>query len=171
MLSDEHEGGQGGSGIVAELRLLWSLAWPSGLSMLLRMGTMQTTMIVVGHMGTEELAAVALGNMWVAMVGMTLVYGGFSGLDTLASQAYGAKNYEMVGLWTQRAVVIVCIVCVLLVPLWWFATTPCLILAGIPPENAARAGEFAKVQICWMFPAFMNRAVQGYWRAQRIVKP
>ena len=62
--------------------------------------------IVVGHMGTEELAAVALGNMWVAMVGMTLVYGGFSGLDTLASQAYGAKNYAMVGLWTQRATVV-----------------------------------------------------------------
>ena len=93
MPSEEREGGEGGSGIVPELRLLWSLAWPSGLSMVLRMGTMQTTMIVVGHMGTEELAAVALGNMWVAMVGMTLVYGGFSGLDTLASQAYGAKNY------------------------------------------------------------------------------
>ena len=83
MPSEEREGGEGGSGIVPELRLLWSLAWPSGLSMVLRMGTMQTTMIVVGHMGTEELAAVALGNMWVAMVGMTLVYGGFSGLDTL----------------------------------------------------------------------------------------
>ena len=171
MPSEEREGGEGGSGIVPELRLLWSLAWPSGLSMVLRMGTMQTTMIVVGHMGTEELAAVALGNMWVAMVGMTLVYGGFSGLDTLASQAYGAKNYAMVGLWTQRAVVIVCITCVFLVPLWWFATTPCLILAGIPPENAVRAGEFAKVQICWMFPAFMNRCVQSFWRAQRIVKP
>ena len=53
MPSEEREGGEGGSGIVPELRLLWSLAWPSGLSMVLRMGTMQTTMIVVGHMGTE----------------------------------------------------------------------------------------------------------------------
>ena len=147
MPSEEREGGEGGSGIVPELRLLWSLAWPSGLSMVLRMGTMQTTMIVVGHMGTEELAAVALGNMWVAMVGMTLVYGGFSGLDTLASQAYGAKNYAMVGLWTQRMVTIICCLCPLIFLNWWFLTAPIMEMLGIDEDVARMAQRFARIQV------------------------
>ena len=99
------EGGANGAGTWPELLLMWRLAWPSGVATVLRSGTRQTTMIVVGHMGTRELGGVALGTAWVSMMGMSLVFGGFSGLDTFASQSFGAKNYVMVGVWTQRMVV------------------------------------------------------------------
>ena len=86
------EGGANGAGTWPELLLMWRLAWPSGVATVLRSGTRQTTMIVVGHMGTRELGGVALGTAWVSMMGMSLVFGGFSGLDTFASQSFGAKN-------------------------------------------------------------------------------
>ena len=146
------EGGANGAGTWPELLLMWRLAWPSGVATVLRSGTRQTTMIVVGHMGTRELGGVALGTAWVSMMGMSLVFGGFSGLDTFASQSFGAKNYIMVGVWTQRMVVIVCAIMIPLAPIWWFGCTPALVIAGIPPDVAQLAGYFAKVQVLWMFP-------------------
>ena len=54
------------------------------------------------------------------MTGMSLVFGGMSGLDTLASQAFGAQNYDLVGLQTQRAVVVISAMCVPLFFTWCF---------------------------------------------------
>ena len=81
------------AGVMKEIGLMWRLTWPTFVSTILRSGTQQTTMILVGHLGSRELGAVALGTLWVSMTGMSLVFGGMSGLDTLASQAYGARNY------------------------------------------------------------------------------
>jgi MATE family multidrug resistance protein len=147
------------------------LMWPTFVSTILRSGTQQTTMILVGHLGSRELGAVALGTLWVSMTGMSLVFGGMSGLDTLASQAFGAKNYELVGLWAQRAVVVLVLVCFPLFFSWFYLTGPMLELVGIEPEIAEMAQHFSKIQCLWMFPVFMNRCIQSFWRAQRIVKP
>ena len=44
-------------------------------------------------------------------------------------------------------------------------------LLGIDEDVARMAQRFARIQVMWMFPAFMNRCVQSYQRAQRIVQP
>jgi hypothetical protein len=86
----------------SELGLIWNIAWPTGISTLLRAGTQQSTVMIVGHMlGAEALGAVGLGTMWVNISGLSIVFGGMSALDTLCSQAYGAQNYKLVGLWAQ----------------------------------------------------------------------
>ena len=45
--------------------------------------------------------------MWVNISGLSIVFGGMSALDTLCSQAYGARNFKLVGLWAQRCIVII----------------------------------------------------------------
>ena len=50
-----------------------------------------------------------------------------SALDTLAAQAYGAGNFPLVGLWAQRTIVVILIMCVPFFFLWWNFTAPVLI--------------------------------------------
>ena len=155
-----------------ELGFLWRVAWPTAVATLLRAGTQQVTVMFVGHLvGAQALGAVALGTMWVNISGLSIVFGGMSALDTLCSQAYGAKNYKLVGLWAQRGLVIIWCLCIPIFFLWFFGASPILHLIGIGEEQAALAQDFTRIQCLWMLPVFMNRTIQTYWRAQRIVKP
>ena len=161
----------GDGGICSELPGMWAIAWPTCMSALCRSMTQQITMILIGHEGARELGAVAMGNVWVSVTGMAIVFGGMSSLDTLASQAYGAENWTLVGLWTQRAIVIILLLCVPFFYIWYFHTQTFLSFIGIEPDIAAMAQDYTRVQCMWMLPVFMNRCLQSFWRAQRIVKP
>ena len=52
------------------------------------------------------------------VVGFSLAYGLCSALDTLISQAYGAKAYHLTGLYAQRAAVILTISSIPVAILW-----------------------------------------------------
>ena len=91
-----------------EFRGMMAIAVSTAISAIIRSGTQQVTIILVGHLGAAELGAVAMGSLWVNISGTSIIFGGMSSLDTLASQAYGAKNFHLVGLWTQRMVTCSC---------------------------------------------------------------
>ena len=57
-------------------------------------------------------------NMF-AIIGFSLAYGLCSALDTLVSQAYGAKLYRLAGLYTQRAAVILTLSSIPVGILWY----------------------------------------------------
>ena len=181
----------GDGGMFSELAGMWAIAWPTMIAALMRSGTQQTTMILVGHLGVNELGAIAMGNMWVSVTGMMIVFGGMGALDTLAAQAYGAGkqatsnphhnlicsflrtllvvttgNYPLVGLWTQRAAFLVFCVAFPLSAMWFTTTKPALEALSISPEIAALAQDFTRVQCLWALPMFWNRCIQSFWRAQ-----
>jgi MATE family multidrug resistance protein len=169
---EQKEKAEMGSGSVCdELKNLWRVAWPTAISTMLRSGTQQVTVMLVGHIGAAELGAVALGTMWVNISGLSIVFGGMGALDTLCSQAYGARNYKLVGLWAQRGLLIIACLCVPIFFLWFFGTMPILLLLGIEESTAEKSQEFTRIQTLWMLPIFLNRVIQTYWRAQRVVKP
>ena len=144
----------GDGGICSELPGMWAIAWPTCMSALCRSMTQQITMILIGHEGARELGAVAMGNVWVSVTGMAIVFGGMSSLDTLASQAYGAENWTLVGLWTQRAIVLVFFVNIPLSLLWFYSTKPGLEAMAINSEIATLAQDFTRVQCLWALPMF-----------------
>ena len=57
-------------------------------------------------------AAVGLGNATMNLVGFSFIYGFNSALDTLISQAYGAKDYKLCGLYRTKGMFILTIVCI-----------------------------------------------------------
>lgn len=79
-------------------------------------------LIVVGKLGTKELAAVSLATMT-----STITFGIFEGtataLDTLCSQAYGAGNYELMSIYVQRSVIFSWVLFVPCGFLWWFSAS------------------------------------------------
>jgi MATE family multidrug resistance protein len=65
-----------------------------------------------------------------------------SALETLCGQAYGAKQYSMIGIYLQRSWIILLLTALLLVPLFVF-TEPLLVALGQPADVARLAGELS----------------------------
>nr|XP_027189886.1 protein DETOXIFICATION 16-like [Cicer arietinum] len=61
-----------------------------------------TTLIFVGHLNQELLlAGASLALSIINVTGFNVLMGMSSALDTFCGQAYGAKQYHMVGIYTQ----------------------------------------------------------------------
>lgn len=72
-------------------------------------------------------------------------------LETLCGQAYGAKQYQMLGTYMQRSFIVLFLCAVLLLPLFVFAT-PILKFMGQPEKVAERTGLVAM----WMIPFHLS---------------
>jgi len=70
-----------------------------------------------------------------------------SALETLCGQAYGAKQYHMLGVYMQRSWIVLFVVAVLLLPIYIFAT-PLLKLMGQPDDIAELSGSVS----IWFIP-------------------
>lgn len=74
-----------------------------------------------------------------------------SALETLCGQAYGAKQYSMLGIYLQRSWIVLFICSVLLLPMFVFAA-PFLKFIGQPTELADQAGLVA----IWLIPFHLS---------------
>jgi Na+-driven multidrug efflux pump len=65
-----------------------------------------TNLFFVGRLnGAKYIGAATLGTMMCNITGYSVMNGMGTALDSLLSQAYGAKSYNLVGLYAQRAMV------------------------------------------------------------------
>lgn len=78
-----------------------------------------------------------------------------SALETLCGQAFGAKKYYMLGVYVQRSWVILTLCCILLLPLYIFAS-PILKILGQPDDVAEQTGLLA----LWFIPQHFSFAFQ-----------
>lgn len=77
-------------------------------------------LLVVGHLGTDELAAVSLGTM-ITTVSFAVFEGMATALDTLCPQAYGAQNFALVSTHVQRCVMLSYVTFIPCGLLWWYS--------------------------------------------------
>ncbi|CAG9324217.1 unnamed protein product [Blepharisma stoltei] len=82
------------------------LAVPSILSFILQFLVEIINMFFIGNIDIERLDGIDLDSMWGNFIGVAVGWGLAGGLETLCSQANGNKQYEMVGIWLQRGVVV-----------------------------------------------------------------
>lgn len=78
-----------------------------------------------------------------------------SALETLCGQAFGAKQYHMLGIYMQRSWIVLFLCCFSLLPFYVFAT-PVLKLLGQPDDVAEMSGVVA----IWMIPLHFSFAFQ-----------
>lgn len=78
-----------------------------------------------------------------------------SALETLCGQAFGAKRYPMLGIYLQRSWIVLFIGCILLTPIYIFAS-PILKLIGQTDEVAELSG----VVSLWVLPLHFSYAIQ-----------
>ena len=71
--------------------------------MLLLMMQEMINLVFLGHLNESNLlAGVGVGNMFMNMIGLSIVVGLNGALETLVAQAYGAKNLHLCGIYLNR---------------------------------------------------------------------
>ena len=83
-------------------------------------------LMFVGHIGTIEMSAAALGNSFCNVTGFSLNVGLLSAMDTLVSQAHGAKEMRKIGQVTNQSLLMLGLVTLLMCPVWMVCYT-CII--------------------------------------------
>ncbi|ONI27492.1 hypothetical protein PRUPE_1G090100 [Prunus persica] len=93
-----------------------------------------------------------------------------SALDTFCGQSYGAKQYHMLGIHLQRAMLVLLLVCIPL-SIIWFNAGHILEFLGQDPEIAAAAGSYARFLIPCLFAYAVNQCHSKFLQSQNNVVP
>ncbi|CAN1326809.1 Protein DETOXIFICATION 40 [Linum perenne] len=153
-----------------ELKTLFHLAAPTVLVYLLNNVVSISTQIFCGHLGNLQLAAASLGNSGIQLFAYGLMLGMGSAVETLCGQAYGAQKYELLGLYTQRSVILLTLTGIPLTILYIFSK-PIMILLGQSPAIASAAALFVYGLIPQIFAYAINFPMQKFLQSQSIVRP
>ncbi|KAI3765211.1 hypothetical protein L2E82_15239 [Cichorium intybus] len=153
-----------------ELVSLFKLAGPTVVVYLLNNLTSISTQIFCGHLGNLQLAAATLGNNGVQIFAFGLLLGMGSAVETLCGQAYGARQFDMLGVYLQRSTILLLLTAIPLMFIYIFSK-PLLILIGQSKEIAAAASLFIFGLIPQIFAYAANFPIQKFLQAQSIVNP
>ncbi|KAF8315345.1 multidrug Oligosaccharidyl-lipid polysaccharide flippase [Clavulina sp. PMI_390] len=138
-----HESAEGWQLWLQELKIIAKYTAPVFGTHVLEYSLSMASVISIGHLSTNHLAAVTLGTMTSSVTGLSVILGFVSALDSLLPQAWTSSNPSLVGLWSQRMMLLVTM---LLVPIFmiWFNAEPILIALQQEPEIAHLAGVYLK---------------------------
>ncbi|MCI01250.1 MATE efflux family protein DTX1-like, partial [Trifolium medium] len=93
-----------------------------------------------------------------------------SALETLCGQAYGAKQYHMLGVHTQRVMLVLLALSIPL-SLIWFNTSNILIALGQDHEISTEAGTFNRWMIPGLFAYALIQCLNRFLQTQNNVFP
>ncbi|XP_024977241.1 protein DETOXIFICATION 27-like [Cynara cardunculus var. scolymus] len=137
-----------------ESKKLWYIVGPSIFSRIASFTMNVVTQAFAGHLGDIELAAITISTSVIVGFNFGLLLGMASALETLCGQAFGAKRYNMIGIYMQRSWIVLFICCLITLPLYIFAT-PILKALGQPDDIAELSGKAS----LWLIPQHFTFAL------------
>ncbi|XP_024395361.1 protein DETOXIFICATION 16 isoform X2 [Physcomitrium patens] len=146
---------------------LW-LAGPMIAVNFLEYSLLVVSVMFVGHLGELSLAGAALASSFAAVSGLSLLVGMGCALETLCGQSFGAKNYQMVGIYLQRGIIVLFLTAIPVAAIWWNMTN-ILIALGQDPEIAEKSGEYARFLIPSLFAYAAIQPLVKFLQAQSLV--
>uniref|UniRef100_A0ACD5UWR0 Uncharacterized protein n=2 Tax=Avena sativa TaxID=4498 RepID=A0ACD5UWR0_AVESA len=102
----EKIGGPGDSLVVIEVKKQLYLAGPLIVGSLLQNIVQMISVMFVGHLGELALSSASIATSFAGVTGFSLLAGMSTSLDTLCGQAFGAKQYHLLGIYKQRAILV-----------------------------------------------------------------
>ncbi|KAI9569367.1 mate-domain-containing protein [Boletus coccyginus] len=121
--------------------------------------------VSIGHISTIALAAASIGFMTANVTGLSILAGMSTALDTVLPSAWTSDQPQLVGLWTQRMVVLQILV---LIPIYaiWLNGEAILLVLRQDPEVARYAGIYLR-WASFSLPAYsFNCISRRYFQAQ-----
>ncbi|XP_049932011.1 protein DETOXIFICATION 12-like isoform X7 [Nymphaea colorata] len=171
----------GGRGATADDWLCWGLvveearrqvvmALPLALVTMVQFLLQAVSLMMVGHLGSLYLSSASISSSLCNVTGYIVLLGMASALETLCGQAYGAEQYQKVGVYTQKAIVTLLLVCIP-ITLLWFYMEKLLILIGQDHVIAHEAGKYAVFLIPGLFGAALVQPLVKFLQSQSLVLP
>lgn len=148
-----------------ESKKMWVVAGPAIFTRVSTFGVAIISQAFIGHIGATELAAYALVSTVLLRFANGILLGMASALETLCGQSYGAKQYNMLGVYLQRSWLILLLCSIFLLPVFIF-TTPILIALGQEESIAEVAGTISLWLIPVVFSFIVSFTCQMFLQAQ-----
>lgn len=156
--------------IWGEITKQLSIAGPMVCVALLQYLVIVVSVMFVGHLGDLELASASIATSCAGVTGTTLILGLATALETLCGQAYGAKQYHMLGIYVQRAVFVLYLVALPIAVVWWNMDSVLLFL-GQDPAISKLAGVYARYMIPMIFAVATLQPLVKFLQTQSLVLP
>lgn len=147
-----------------EFREISRNALPLVFTFVLQFSLSSMTVFVVGRIGALELGGVSLANVTFSATSAVFV-GMATCLDTLCPQAFGGKQYKLVGLYFQRGVAISSMFAIPIALLWWFSK-PVLAAMVDDPKLIIIASRYLRVMVASIPGYIVFECGKKYLQAQ-----
>ncbi|KAL5705451.1 Protein DETOXIFICATION 27 [Ranunculus cassubicifolius] len=142
--------------VLLESSKIWQIAGPAIFSRVALFSMTLISQAFAGHLSNLDLAAISIATTVIITISFGSLLGMASALETLCGQAYGAKQYHMMGIYLQRSWIVLFICAVMLLPMYLFASS-ILRVTGQLEEVAEKA---AGVVALWLIPLHFSFAFQ-----------
>ncbi|XP_014491243.1 protein DETOXIFICATION 21-like [Vigna radiata var. radiata] len=163
--SEEEESSSVVKRVWNESKLMWIVAAPAIFTRFSTFGINVISQGFVGHIGARELAAFALVYTVLIRFANGILLGMASALSTLCGQAYGAKEFEIMGVYLQRSWIVLLSTAISLLPLFFF-TAPILSLLGQDHNIAQLAQTISLFSIPVLFAFVFSFTTQMFLQSQ-----
>ncbi|GLT81418.1 hypothetical protein SLA2020_528070 [Shorea laevis] len=148
-----------------EIKKMWIVAGPAIFTRFSTFGVTIISQAFIGHIGPAELAAYSVVLTVFVRFGNGVLLGMATALETLCGQAYGAKQYHMLGIYLQRSWIVLFATAILLLPLFIF-TAPIMRALGQDPSIVAVAGDISYWFIAVLFAFLVSFTCQMFLQSQ-----
>ncbi|KAJ5079074.1 mate family efflux transporter [Anaeramoeba ignava] len=153
-----------------EIRALLSLTFPLILENLAVVLFQSVNLVSLGHLGEEELAGCSLGSILWAISTM-FPLGFVHALDAFISQAHGAKNERLVGVYVYQSYFIMIILAIPIAFLWYFSGS---VMTALKQDHVV--ANYARKYLIWQMPGlvpflFLSVIQECFQNLQIVIAP
>lgn len=153
-----------------EMKAIWKISGPTAMTGLLIYSRAMISMLFLGYLGELELAGGSLSIGFANITGYSVISGLAMGMEPICGQAYGAKQWKLLGLTLQRTVLL--LVCTSLpISFIWLNMKRILLWSGQDEEISSIAQTFIGYAIPDLFFLSLLHPLRVYLRTQGITLP
>ncbi|KAK0576859.1 hypothetical protein LWI29_024560 [Acer saccharum] len=153
-----------------EIKAIGKISGPTALSGLLMYSRAMISMLFLGYLGELELAGGSLSIGFANITGYSVISGLAMGMEPICGQAYGAKQWKLLGLTLQRTVLLLLSTSIP-ISFMWINMNRILLWCGQDKEISSVAHTFILFSIPDLFFLSLLHPLRVYLRTQGITLP
>ncbi|GLJ20370.1 hypothetical protein SUGI_0370090 [Cryptomeria japonica] len=128
------------------------------------------SVLCLGRLGKIELAGGALSIGFTNITGYSVLFGLASGMDPICSQAFGSKNWDLIGLSLQRTILILLTAC-MPISLLWINLQNIMLWMSQDAAITAVASTYCLFSLPDLLTNSLLQPLRVYFRSQGITTP
>ncbi|KAF5174976.1 Detoxification-like protein [Thalictrum thalictroides] len=156
--------------VVEEIKAIAKISGPTALTGLVLYSRAMISMLFLGYLGELELAAGSLSIGFANITGYSVISGLAMGMEPICGQAFGGKQWKLLGLTLQRTVLL--LLCTSIpISFMWLNMDRILLWCGQDEEISSTAHMFILFSIPDLFLLSLLHPLRIYLRTQGITIP
>ncbi|KAJ1391963.1 Multi antimicrobial extrusion protein [Sesbania bispinosa] len=156
--------------VIAEMKAIGKISGPTAITGLLLYSRAMISMLFLGYLGEMELAGGSLSIGFANITGYSVISGLAMGMEPICGQAYGAKQWKILGLTLQRTVLLLLSTSIP-ISFTWLNMKRILLWCGQDQEISSMAQTFILFSIPDLFFLSLLHPLRIYLRTQSITLP